>query len=255
MFFFTYLSGRQTSYHIEPGDRTGWRQTDEFCSFSLICLAVKRWPSDFFPPKTRRVDFYCRFLSANTILFLSNTTSINTTMKDPLPVPDQLERQLSKCKTVRDADTYCVSRMKTAEVRKPVRERHRRPPQRSWKLLLVWIWMFRGFFNVNAWVVCRGVLGDMGGHLIGVVVERAHALYLERELQSNMLCCGGCECIFVTFYSISLSLSLNLLHIMWISDLTILIRKLQRQWRVERQTILSSRRHRLLELSSRDDDD
>jgi hypothetical protein len=37
-------------------------------------------------------------------------------MKDPLPVPDQLEKQLSKCKTVRDADTYCRSREKTAEV-------------------------------------------------------------------------------------------------------------------------------------------
>ncbi len=44
-------------------------------------------------------------------------------MKDPLPVPDQLERQLSKCKTVRDADTYCVSRMKTAEVSRKERER------------------------------------------------------------------------------------------------------------------------------------
>ena len=38
-------------------------------------------------------------------------------MKDPLPVPDQLEKQLSKCKTVRDADTYIKSRDKTKEVR------------------------------------------------------------------------------------------------------------------------------------------
>ena len=38
-------------------------------------------------------------------------------MKDPLPVPDQLEKQLAKCKTVRDADTYCKSREKTNEVR------------------------------------------------------------------------------------------------------------------------------------------
>ena len=37
-------------------------------------------------------------------------------MKDPLPVPDQLEKQLSKCKTVRDADTYIKSRDKTKEV-------------------------------------------------------------------------------------------------------------------------------------------
>ena len=37
-------------------------------------------------------------------------------MKDPLPVPDQLEKQLSKCKTVRDADTYFKSRDKTKEV-------------------------------------------------------------------------------------------------------------------------------------------
>ena len=37
-------------------------------------------------------------------------------MKDPLPVPDQLEKQLSKCKTVRDADSYCKSREKTEEV-------------------------------------------------------------------------------------------------------------------------------------------
>ncbi|KAL3805469.1 hypothetical protein ACHAW5_007141 [Stephanodiscus triporus] len=36
-------------------------------------------------------------------------------MKDPLPVPDQLEKQLSKCKTVRDADVYCKSREKTKE--------------------------------------------------------------------------------------------------------------------------------------------
>jgi hypothetical protein len=54
---------------------------------------------------------------------------------------------------------------------------------------------------------------------------------------------------------LSLSLFLNLLHFMLIYDRPILVRKLQRQWRVERQTILSSRRHRLLELSSRDDDD
>jgi hypothetical protein len=38
-------------------------------------------------------------------------------MKDPLPIPDQLEKQLSKCKTVRDADVYCKSRDKTKEVR------------------------------------------------------------------------------------------------------------------------------------------
>lgn len=37
-------------------------------------------------------------------------------MKDPLPVPDQLEKQLSKCKTVRDADTFYKSRDKTKEV-------------------------------------------------------------------------------------------------------------------------------------------
>eukprot|EP00571_Detonula_confervacea_P014724 CAMPEP_0172298544 /NCGR_PEP_ID=MMETSP1058-20130122/1151_1 /TAXON_ID=83371 /ORGANISM="Detonula confervacea, Strain CCMP 353" /LENGTH=54 /DNA_ID=CAMNT_0013007821 /DNA_START=26 /DNA_END=190 /DNA_ORIENTATION=+ len=36
-------------------------------------------------------------------------------MKDPLPIPDQLEKQLSKCKTVRDADTFAKSREKTPE--------------------------------------------------------------------------------------------------------------------------------------------
>eukprot|EP00585_Thalassiosira_rotula_P010064 CAMPEP_0196135982 /NCGR_PEP_ID=MMETSP0910-20130528/4443_1 /TAXON_ID=49265 /ORGANISM="Thalassiosira rotula, Strain GSO102" /LENGTH=56 /DNA_ID=CAMNT_0041396191 /DNA_START=76 /DNA_END=246 /DNA_ORIENTATION=- len=36
-------------------------------------------------------------------------------MKDPLPVPDQLEKQLAKCKSVRDADTYIKSRVKTQE--------------------------------------------------------------------------------------------------------------------------------------------
>eukprot|EP00581_Thalassiosira_minuscula_P006847 CAMPEP_0183704264 /NCGR_PEP_ID=MMETSP0737-20130205/1652_1 /TAXON_ID=385413 /ORGANISM="Thalassiosira miniscula, Strain CCMP1093" /LENGTH=53 /DNA_ID=CAMNT_0025931097 /DNA_START=132 /DNA_END=293 /DNA_ORIENTATION=+ len=36
-------------------------------------------------------------------------------MKDPLPVPDQLEKQLAKCKTVRDADTHIKSRNKTKE--------------------------------------------------------------------------------------------------------------------------------------------
>ena len=38
-------------------------------------------------------------------------------MKDSLPVPDQLEKQLAKCKSVRDADTYIKSRVKTQEVR------------------------------------------------------------------------------------------------------------------------------------------
>ena len=38
-------------------------------------------------------------------------------MKDPLPVPDQLEKQLAKCKTVRDADTFFKSRDKTKQVR------------------------------------------------------------------------------------------------------------------------------------------
>ena len=33
-------------------------------------------------------------------------------------MPDQLEKQLSKCKTVRDADVYCKSREKTKEVRR-----------------------------------------------------------------------------------------------------------------------------------------
>ena len=44
-------------------------------------------------------------------------------MKDPLPVPDQLEKQLAKCKTVRDADTYFSLREKTKEV--SVRNRRR----------------------------------------------------------------------------------------------------------------------------------
>jgi len=34
-------------------------------------------------------------------------------MKDLLPVPDQLEKQLAKCKSIRDADTYYKSREKT----------------------------------------------------------------------------------------------------------------------------------------------
>lgn len=38
------------------------------------------------------------------------------TMKDPLPVPDQLEKQLAKCKSIRDADTYHKSREKTPQV-------------------------------------------------------------------------------------------------------------------------------------------
>jgi hypothetical protein len=37
-------------------------------------------------------------------------------MKDPLPVPDQLEKQLAKCKSIRDADTYHKSREKTPKV-------------------------------------------------------------------------------------------------------------------------------------------
>ena len=38
-------------------------------------------------------------------------------MKDPLPVPDELEKELAKCKTVRDADTFFRSRDKTKQVR------------------------------------------------------------------------------------------------------------------------------------------
>jgi hypothetical protein len=38
-------------------------------------------------------------------------------MKDPLPVPDQLEKQLAKCKSIRDADSYYKSREKTPQVR------------------------------------------------------------------------------------------------------------------------------------------
>eukprot|EP00986_Skeletonema_menzelii_P019636 scaffold28778_cov177-Skeletonema_menzelii.AAC.2 len=37
------------------------------------------------------------------------------TMKDPLPVPDQLSKQLAKCKSIRDADTYYKSREKTPQ--------------------------------------------------------------------------------------------------------------------------------------------
>eukprot|EP00534_Pseudo-nitzschia_fraudulenta_P004012 CAMPEP_0201124064 /NCGR_PEP_ID=MMETSP0850-20130426/10360_1 /ASSEMBLY_ACC=CAM_ASM_000622 /TAXON_ID=183588 /ORGANISM="Pseudo-nitzschia fraudulenta, Strain WWA7" /LENGTH=54 /DNA_ID=CAMNT_0047391251 /DNA_START=111 /DNA_END=275 /DNA_ORIENTATION=- len=33
----------------------------------------------------------------------------------PLPVPNQLKAQLKKCKTVRNADTYCQSREKSAK--------------------------------------------------------------------------------------------------------------------------------------------
>ncbi len=37
-------------------------------------------------------------------------------MKDLLPVPDQLSKQLAKCKSIRDADTYYKSRDKTPQV-------------------------------------------------------------------------------------------------------------------------------------------
>jgi hypothetical protein len=47
---------------------------------------------------------------------LSKPTIIYSKMADPLPVPAQLEAQLSKCKTVRSADSYIKSRTKTAEV-------------------------------------------------------------------------------------------------------------------------------------------
>lgn len=36
-------------------------------------------------------------------------------MKDPLPIPDQLEKQLAKCKSIRDADTFYKSREKTPQ--------------------------------------------------------------------------------------------------------------------------------------------
>eukprot|EP00574_Skeletonema_japonicum_P013279 CAMPEP_0201724882 /NCGR_PEP_ID=MMETSP0593-20130828/8459_1 /ASSEMBLY_ACC=CAM_ASM_000672 /TAXON_ID=267983 /ORGANISM="Skeletonema japonicum, Strain CCMP2506" /LENGTH=54 /DNA_ID=CAMNT_0048216183 /DNA_START=37 /DNA_END=201 /DNA_ORIENTATION=+ len=36
-------------------------------------------------------------------------------MKDLLPVPDQLSKQLAKCKSIRDADTYYKSRDKTPQ--------------------------------------------------------------------------------------------------------------------------------------------
>jgi hypothetical protein len=75
--------------------------------------STSSWPHFLPPPSPPFVGR--RLLSRYSLhRYLRNTAS----MKDPLPVPDQLERQLSKCKTVRDADTYCVSRMKTAEVRK-----------------------------------------------------------------------------------------------------------------------------------------
>jgi hypothetical protein len=38
------------------------------------------------------------------------------TSTDPLPIPSQLEAQLSKCKTVRSSESYVKSRTKTAEV-------------------------------------------------------------------------------------------------------------------------------------------
>jgi hypothetical protein len=40
-----------------------------------------------------------------------------TNMKNPLPIPDQLEKQLAKCKSIRDADSYYKSRDKTPQVR------------------------------------------------------------------------------------------------------------------------------------------
>lgn len=49
--------------------------------------------------------------------FLSSTFQYqNTTMADPLPVPAQLEAQLGKCKTVRDANTFVKDRKKSPQV-------------------------------------------------------------------------------------------------------------------------------------------
>lgn len=41
-------------------------------------------------------------------------------MAEPLPVPAQLEAQLDKCKTVRNAAEYYKPRNKTAEVRQRI---------------------------------------------------------------------------------------------------------------------------------------
>lgn len=49
-------------------------------------------------------------------------------MKDPLPVPDQLEKQLAKCKTVRDADTFFKSRDRTKQEIEAARARLPPPP-------------------------------------------------------------------------------------------------------------------------------
>jgi len=57
------------------------------------------------PAKTKRC---LRYLVERTFLLLI--------MKDLLPVPDQLSKQLAKCKSIRDADTHYKSREKTPQV-------------------------------------------------------------------------------------------------------------------------------------------
>ena len=57
------------------------------------------------PAKTKRC--HTNFVIALTEHFI---------MKDLLPVPDQLFKQLAKCKSIRDADTHYKSREKTPQV-------------------------------------------------------------------------------------------------------------------------------------------
>ncbi len=50
------------------------------------------------------------------LLSINFATEAYIIMKDLLPVPDQLSKQLAKCKSIRDADTYYKSRDKTPQV-------------------------------------------------------------------------------------------------------------------------------------------
>jgi len=51
-------------------------------------------------------------------------------MAEPLPVPAQLEAQLDKCKTVRNAAEYYKPRTKTAEVSAKACERQKEKKKR-----------------------------------------------------------------------------------------------------------------------------
>ena len=79
-------------------------------------------------------------------------------MKDLLPVPDQLSKQLAKCKSIRDADTYYKSRDKTPQV---------------W-VIITFFWYFASqnllaCFDRMAGINMRGV-----NSMHGFIYERVH---------------------------------------------------------------------------------